>query len=92
MPETTHSKIAVALADALILELFTGPKPQEPNARKSIHRLIATTVDERLEDIRKHYEPEKLARCPRVSHDGESTCVWCVCAAMREFILLPTEL
>jgi hypothetical protein len=94
MPET-HSKLAIALADEITPKLFGGP-PREagslslPLGRKRIHESVAATVDERLAEIRKHYEPEELARCPIVSHHGTNRpCPICICAAMREFILVP---
>lgn len=82
----THSKIAAALAHALIMKLPEGTFIPAFTARA-----LASTIDDRLAKIREAYKPEELARCPIVSHHPDP-CVGCLCAAMREFILLPSEL
>jgi len=89
MPET-HSKLAIALAEVAYEligkqrgKFFSGEAADDKGR-------IATAIDERLAEIRKHYEPEELARCPIVSHHGTNRpCPICICAAMREFILVP---
>lgn len=74
------SKIAIALADVVVYQ--QSPQAHWPEVEKA-----ATLIDDRLTAIRKHYEPEELARCPIVSHHPDP-CVGCLCAAMRAFILI----
>jgi hypothetical protein len=80
----TFSKMSLALAEEIIAKY--------PKATESLKEHIATVIDSRLAEIRKHYKPEEFARCPVVSHHGKPPCQFCVTAAMREFILLPEEL
>jgi hypothetical protein len=83
------SKLAVALADVLVKDLHPEAPPSMRDARNASRNRTAMVIDERLAEIRKHYEPEELARCPVVTHHGPSPCAFCICAAMREFILVP---
>lgn len=74
------SKLAIALALAI-----HGGEDTDGNLRE--RQRIALAIDSRLAEIRTHYEPEELARCPIVTHHGPSPCAFCITAAMREFIL-----
>lgn len=91
MPET-HSKLAVALAEVAYDLIgrqrgkFYSGEAAEDKAR------IASAIDERLAKIREAYKPEAHAFCPVVTHHGPSPCAFCVTAAMRAFILLPSDL
>lgn len=93
MPET-HSKMAVALAEALLPVLFGGQPLSDTGkpGRERMAQLVAQAIDERLAAICEYYKPKEFARCPVVSHHGKGPCQFCVCAAMREFILLPEDL
>lgn len=96
MPET-HSKIAVALAEALIPDGYITAQQSENEGAAVIGVAIlrndaAATIDQRLTEIREAYKPEELARCPVVTHHRDGPCAFCNTAAMREFILLPEDL
>jgi len=81
------SKIAVALAEAIVKDLHPEAPPSLRDARQVVRSATARAIDERLAEIRKHYEPEELASCPIVSHHPDP-CAFCITAAMREFILV----
>lgn len=89
MPDT-HSKLAIALAETLIQKAYSSHVLADQVSKTPLD-LIAGVIDERLAEIRKHYEPEELARCPIVTHHPEGPCAFCCTSAMREFILVPTE-
>lgn len=85
----THSKLAVALAE-VAYELIGRQRGRFYSGEAADDKgRIAAAIDERLAEIRKHYEPEELARCPWVTHHPKGPCASCICAAMREFILVP---
>lgn len=77
MPESTHSKLAIALAEAIVDETVQLDGVDA----------VASAIDARLAEVRKAYEPEELARCPIVSHHADP-CWFCITSAMRAFILL----
>lgn len=82
------SKIALALAEAIVKDLHPEAPPSLRDARRVVRSATARAIDDRLAEIRKHYEPGELARCPIVSHHPDP-CAFCLASAMREFIILP---
>lgn len=85
-----HSRLAVALADAILRPPDGQATPISDELFAQMTDRVAEVIDARLADTRKHYTPEALARCPYVCPHPDP-CAACVTAAMRDFILIPED-